>query len=486
MTETPHFDIYAESRGDIHPELRPFVKHRQEIRQELLDSYVAIYEAAKAGKPIAAVDFTQVEERYNHKMTALLADVEKALPGIAAEDGRFGIIGHPKSMEVTDPFAPPPANPTQWVVSPDEIKDRVRDLSFRFKQSMFIPLGELETLTPKQQEALNEYSVYEQAITQRFGAPPAKHLDVDLGDKSRQEVMGALLANNPGVAVGDIHVFGESMAMLADQAKAFKAARVDTFYIEDSQNHFDAYSRLSLAELKQLHEKRELGELMLFSPRDDDPKDPAKTRLDSDGAYIEMLIAARENGIRVVRIDKDGAAREADLVMAHRLSSTNMTWSEKILADRRHLAAEGKTGGKFIVWGGLDHFTDNGDGKGLVDDVLGLPVVTFDKGHKDDPHAVRKGKGGYEADVYLPGGEQMMDAKTHDAIGAIEAQLYALRPLAALPALAAAIEALGAHKEQLIQSMYDESDRIHAHKYELKQQQQLPPPDPAAKGDRPR
>ena len=472
---------YAEFVGEVHPSLREHHIRLHALRQELLDSYVAIYEAAKNGHAVAAVDYSQVEERYNRKVEKLLADVKKDLPAIAKSDGQFGLIGHSEPAN-DDPFAPPSKDPPRWVVSPEELKGRVDDLLVRFNIQTLIPLGEHEKLTPKQEEAFTNYAVYDDALRKRFGKPPAKELDVAIEHLPREKVATTLLSHNPGLAITDIHVFGESMGFMADQAKAFKAANVDTFYVEDSQAHFDRYSRLSLEELKTLHKERKLGSIEMHSPRDEDTKDPEKTRLDNDGAYVEMLIAARENGIRVVRIDKDGAARETDLNMSHRIATTNMTWSERILADRKALADQGKPPGKFIVWGGMDHFVNSGDGRGRVDDVLGIPTIAFDKGNKNDPSLVRRGNGTYEADIYLPGGMQMMDARKHDNIGAVEEQLQMLRPLRTLHGVEIAIAALGAYKEALFQSMYDESDSVHAAKMKILDHQRTvspPPPEPS-------
>lgn len=473
-------DIKKEYKGEIHPSLRPFIKQRDLIRQELLDGYVAIYEAAKAGHPIAAVDFSQIQERYNQKLSALWKAAQRAMPAIAKEDGDMAIIGH---LDIPDdPFAPPPKNP-KWVVSQKEINAHAEELLHRFKMSTLLEAGEHEILTERQKEAMQNHEVYDRAVRHRFGPFPAKNLSLDAATDTREELLPDLLSKNPGVAVTDIHIYGESKSLLAQQMATLKKSGVDTIYIEENSNKFKEYQDLSLAELKQLKADRRYKEVFLFTPPDREPDNPERSRMDVDGANLDFLIALRENNIRLVNIDHPEPARGfAD--MAHRLGDTNMSWAEAIRRDREMLAAQGKGGGKYIVWGGIDHFVDRVDGKGLVDDVLGIPTIGFDRLRKDAPVAIRRGEHN-EADFYLPGGMQMLDAAKNKQLADISELLDVARAhnASAIPgvdtAIAMAVSALGAYKGQLVKSLDDDGYKA----YEDRDQFNAPPTPPGKQGE---
>ena len=120
------------------------------------------------------------------------------------------------------------------------------------------------------------------------------------------------------------------------------------------------------------------------------------------GDMRKLVLAAKENNIRIVNIDKQDPARDLEIKtsMPHRYASTNFTWAENIEEDR-----EQHPEGKYIVWGGASHLMTNETGiRGLVDEKLGIPVVAFDKRDKYSLPVIENGESKNGADFYLAGG----------------------------------------------------------------------------------
>jgi hypothetical protein len=435
------FDLF---KGSQHPDLQPYEQKRSQIRTELMDSYVAIYEAAKEGKPIAAVDFEQVEKRYSQKMKRLLAEVEKKVPAIVRKEEKEGLLGGAVPI---DPFADN-QDKANLKVPPEVITQRIRELATNFRMAGYLEVGMLEDISPKAQAALTDHQVYDDALARRHGAFPRKDLSLSPGVNTREELLHDVLSKNPGVAVGDIHIFGEAASFITQQIKTLKESKVDTLYLEANSEMFDKYQNMSIAELKKLVAERKYKDNYLFSPADKDPNNPEKTRLDNDGTYVEMLIALRENNIRVVNIDKPEPGRSFE-TMEHRIATTNMTWVELVQEDRKKLAAQGKRGGKYVVWTGYDHLIDNDVGDGRVDDVLGVPVLAFEPGRKDSTQAFRRGISENEPDFYLPGGMQMYSMQRHTHIADLHDVIDTLNPLANLSGIADVIAVMKAQSRIL-------------------------------------
>jgi|GEM_PF-2362395 len=413
-----------------HPGLKPFAERCLSARQQLFDSYVAIYDAAKAGKPISAKDYREVEERYNRKCAALEKEFEKALPGIVALEEKQGkILESPNPNIFSD---------QRYIVTEHDRQRHARFIKSDFQMMMTARPGDIEELTPRQSQTFADSKPYISALIKREGPLKEKNLNI-APDTTRERLLPALLAKNPGVALGDVHFFGETNLYLASQMRELKKAGVDTIYLEDEDKHFKSMSALSDEQLRQLLRDRKLGDIILLGKAEADLTDPARSNTDPDGTYVQMMLAAREQGIRIIPIDKKGLARDQE-PMVHRLATTNITWTDTIRRDRDLLEKQGKKAGKYIVWAGYDHLVDTPGSYGLVDDSLGLPVVAFEQGRKDNG-AVRRGVEN-EADFYVKGGEQYVTRPGYPQITTLSKQVDAMRPLEGVPGVGSVISAM--------------------------------------------
>ena len=92
-----------------------------------------------------------------------------------------------------------------------------------------------------------------------------------------------------------------------------------------------------------------------------------------------------------------------------RISSTNYTWTDKILEDRKTKPENGK----YIVFGGTGHFTVYMNANGYVDEQLGLPVIAHDNRDKNIGTPILQSNFPNDVDFYLPAGHCYPDIKKH-------------------------------------------------------------------------
>lgn len=232
-----------------------------------------------------------------------------------------------------------------------------------------------------------------------------KSLNVPDNVESPEQLLGFLLENNSGIAVGDTHTRNTAANFLVSNMEKFKKSGVDTIYYEHPTESFNKLNNSSIEELKKMladitpEMSKEYANLTAKHYR-------VKNADDIPSATIKLFIAAKENNMEVVNIDKKSHSRDVesnamaksaevdDLFMPIRLASTNFTWTDAIIKDRKNKSENSK----YIIFGGASHFRD--ENGGLIDNALGIPYIDFSNHANTNEFIKNKSKHG--ADFYLP------------------------------------------------------------------------------------
>jgi hypothetical protein len=311
----------------------------------LLKGYAKIHDDAAAGKSITADDFNRVEQPFNTATEAINTQLTAALERAVQERMQAAPAGKKEAIR-------------------NEIK-QTYDAAFSDQSKALGKKAEvLEALA-----AVLDNAPLDAAFMRDYVEKAAHHENTKIGDgvKDAGGLFGFLLVNNRGVAVGDVnHTRADAARLLTAHMKQFKEAGGDTIYVETYPPEWQA---LSTDELKTLAKEGYYKDVVLPTPQEiaasfgvDHADDIARER-------VNMIIAARENGIRVIPIDKTGPVRETE-ALSHRLASTQFQWSKVIEDDRKE-----RPGGKFAVLAGGGHFIDDKGYHGLVDEALGIPTI---------------------------------------------------------------------------------------------------------------
>ncbi|MEM7205843.1 MAG: hypothetical protein AAF628_36655 [Planctomycetota bacterium] len=205
-----------------------------------------------------------------------------------------------------------------------------------------------------------ETSALDQQFHKRF-LPPMKAESTQIGGHvtNRESLIRDLIRANPGVALADIHSHPDVIRLLGDGIPMLAQEGVDTVYLEDDHDDFQYWHDQSTDQLRQHIEEIGAGTA---------PVTPHRREI------ATFWLAARENDIRVVNIDKPGPARLYERVFTNqRVATTNFQWTDQIIKDREIRE------GKYIVFAGIEHFRVNHrlQTNGLVDDALGIPTLAF-------------------------------------------------------------------------------------------------------------
>ncbi len=256
----------------------------------------------------------------------------------------------------------------------------------------------------QQKDYKNPVNHWEQAFRNIYvSGTPDKNLSLPEKSTTTDELLSTLLKNNPGIAVSDLHSKATGKKFLIENMERFKKSGVDTIYIEEGSNTFLPTQKLSIEELKQkinditpeISEKHAKENAKIYGK---------EKGYDSYSYKLKLLLTAKEHGIEIVNIDKDGDVRDHE---SRRIESTNFTWTENIIKDRN----TNKKSGKYIVFGGGHHFKESTTTNGLVDEALELPLIDFDNRDIDTKTPILRSKNSSGADFYLPGGECHPDEK---------------------------------------------------------------------------
>ncbi len=337
---------------------------------ELLKNYAAINEKSKNEK-ITAADFNSVEDRFNKKIET----INNASQEILKNSGSDYETERKKSND-----------------SYEESKKIIEDW---------------KTHNPKIMQTIANVTNLDEAFRRDYLIKaPQKNLTLPEVTDTPEKLITELLKNNNGIAIGEWHTKDVASELISHNIKTLKTSGVDTIYLEMDDKSFSAINNLSITELKtrlnnrtsENIEKDSRNYAHIYSVKESD---------DILSANLRLFLAAKENGINIINIDKDGEARETERNLEshewpieQRFSSTNYTWTDKILQYRENKPKDSK----YIVFGGFAHFVAFIDSKGLVDEALGIPVIAFDNREKDINKPILQGNSTNGADFYLPAG----------------------------------------------------------------------------------
>jgi hypothetical protein len=229
-----------------------------------------------------------------------------------------------------------------------------------------------------------------------------------LATTSQKDWFADTITQYSGVALAETHTQNETVDFARSKLAEFKKLGGDTIYIERIQEDIRKLSLLSDTQLDTLLKE---GEVKFIDPKTG-MKDSYSTYSasalahiygteksdDVQASYVSLIKEARQQGIRIVGMDlPEGDFNELRIALA------NHTWSNRIENDRKTLHPDGHDTGKYMLIGGMAHLI----GSGMVDDALGIPVVAWDRGNKEN---APKFNATQQPQVILAGGEDYSDA----------------------------------------------------------------------------
>jgi hypothetical protein len=384
------------SPSSLQPErLRGLPKYLHPLAEQAVTEILAqqaiyrdIEETALAGKTVRGRDFIDSEAIYNQHMEHI------------RQQAREAIVMHIAAL-------PQPA-PDHCGAVPS-FADRVEQQYRDFKYAVILQQGE-DHIWGEKKISIGAHSKADiEALDRAFqkhyvDGAPVENKTLDAAVVTQRGLLTALLQQNRGIALGDFHTQEEPVKLLTDNMALLKKLGVDTIYTEYSDS-FNQINAMSIADLKELAERHEKNGVRIPTAEEQATYYKVDHSGDSAKIFIEMLIAAKEQGILVVNIDRQGKAREDEGLTtpySYRVAQTNFIWTDNILADRENIQKTTGAEGKFVVFGGFNHFADSATGKGMVDEALGIPFLANSQGGKSQPAEFMTGPVGWGApDFYL-------------------------------------------------------------------------------------
>lgn len=354
---------------------------------DLLNSYHEIDKKAEQGQEISANDFNGAEGKYNKRakpLAYLLKQIEKA----------------------------------------DIQKDDKEYIIKKIKGEKNFILNFFKELNPEIFTSFHNPSNLDAAFI-KHNKFPDKALTLTADPNTTEKFISDTLEKNPGFAIGEVHLSNAGSDFIADNMQHLKKSVVDTIYMEIDDTDFFALSCKSTEQLKKMvyevtPEQRVKNAKINARNYEVELSDDRATSL------AKIFLEAKQNGIEVVNIDKIGLAREfeGEHSSTHRVSSSNFTWAQAIKDDR----TRNHKNGKYVVLGGYNHFTLAGTSKGLVDEALGIPVISFDNRKLGASPLIARTDSPNSADFYIPGGECHPDIKKTAALKNKLAELMETNP----------------------------------------------------------
>lgn len=306
------------------------------------------------------------------------------------------------------------------------------------------------------------------------------------GTNTREALFAQLLANNPGIAISDMHVFDDSFSLVERQMQTLKANGVDTIYVEFNKEGLGEYQALSLDELRKLSRTGAAGDIIHSDPEKWGLYYAADKSDDWKKGFTDMLIAAREQGVRVVGMDEKSFDNYAVHHWDRRLVVTNAVWADNIKKDREELREEtGNADGKYVIIAGAAHFNYP---KGRVDELLGIPTIALAKGRRDKQPAFERIDMPPQADFLVPGGPDYYDTKKDILSGKLDETGQAMQQRFPTSVANIAAMAAGGGMKYLAEQLRNEVQEDMNRKYtpeELEEGPYSPPQTPVvpAKGE---
>jgi hypothetical protein len=246
---------------------------------------------------------------------------------------------------------------------------------------------------------------------------------------TEKELLKDLFANNRGVAIGESHDCRAAGDFIMRNLKQMKKAGLDTIYIEFDPEVVEYFQSSDIADLKTLRDNINKA----YRDKGHPEHEAFNTILREEAAFyngdmtvdqafqfnisrVDIAISARENGIRLAKMDvaPEEVKKQCTMENGDRIGKANHSWTKAVEDDRKQVDPKGE--GKFLVWGGYNHFVDSEWGKGLVDDKLGIPTIGFTRSSM--PKALgfmekdfQKAAGANQPDFWISGGRKATDVK---------------------------------------------------------------------------
>lgn len=383
------FNLEPANPIDQLPEyLRPLAREELEAYKKFQESYASISATAAAGEKVDGRELIAADESLKRSLEDIHARVKKAI-----DENKTNT---PPSLEsqtgISSTIAESLINYYLYLV----FKQREQD-----KKS-----GKLVYPLPGDQESLQHAFLADQVRDSEFKEDTKISREIS----TERGLLAALLMKNRGLAIGDVHTQDEAPKLVSENMPLFKMLGVDTLYIEFSDDAFQKLSAMSASDIRELVQKRETDGLKLRKNEDVAAAYGVGNADDTMAAWPLMFAAAKENGIRIVNIDKKDLARIASQGSKMRIAETNFIWTENIEEDRRQLKEKTGKEGKFVVFGGFAHFAhgtlneEKEISTGMVDEALGIPVIAFERRDKNEPPVFRRDPSKNGPDFYLRGG----------------------------------------------------------------------------------
>lgn len=360
---------WVPEEAPLSPELSKMAADQRDAASNLYKGYGDIAERAAAGEKITGADFDAVEQPLNQAMQGQAVKINDAIGRQVA------------GIKEAD--------------TPAFRADYQKELNSRFGNTANVPPPEqLKNVAPLNSAFREQY----------VAGAPKENVSINPKGLRQEQLVTELLKQNPGVAIADMHTQSEASNVLTGSVREAKASGVNlrTIYTELDHESFEKYSKLTEPQLRELIETgRTEGVTLQTAEQRSVMYAGSEADASSPKAIAQNFLAARENGVEVVNIDKSSAARAFESGIrgsegSHRIASTNYQWTDNINA---HRAASGLTPeDKYILFAGQNHLTKNG----MVDEALGIPVVAVTQGGPEQ--GIVRGINPDGADYYVPGG----------------------------------------------------------------------------------
>jgi len=333
----------------------------------LLKEYQNINKRAAQGELITAEDFRKAEQKYNIAIQHISETAGQVISEEAAKTAH----------------------------NQEEIIPIAKDLSNKLSEQSATYLDIYKKTHPDVLSDIENVANLDNSFLKQHKNAPEKNTSISSNIDSNKELVTDLLSKNNGVAIADIHTKSDSLKLIADNMADYKNAGVDTVYMEIGNSEYQSLSSLSIEQLKEKINSRTPEEISA-AISENKKHFHSDVGHDSYGDMMKVFLAAKENGVEIISIDKTGSARNFESRnVEHRISSSNYEFTENIEQDRKQNHKEGK----YLVFGGENHFGEKGQQRGLVDEALGIPVVAFTE---ENNTKITKGTNPNGADFYIP------------------------------------------------------------------------------------
>jgi len=432
----------AKSDYPLSPRMQALIDRDQKNDQRLYEAYKAIQDRAKKGERITGASFLWPEIIHHLRTKGLSKHDEpwEKIPGSrdAIYDEAFKesrkISGMDKFRDEQIDFQASD-NPTLsrmqelwmdlrealYTAHNNKISENILDAADGEKEKKMKAWLESH---PDIARAQNFPTALDDAYLRDYAAhAPRKNLELKPDTKTEWQFTAELLGKNPGIVVGDIHTLKESWNYVTRNMPVFAASGVKGITVEMPAAYLDEYyNALTIPQLQTLLKEGEVKyeykgrehTATLGTAYETSQLYGTRYAEDVDRTFIEALLAAKTYNIPMYGKD-ERLAFEGVETLDHRVSRTNYVWTDYIHGLQKKMGP----GGKFVDVGGLAHYTNWDNAKGLIDEGLGAPVLGFTRSAPGAP-AFERATSPNGPDFYLPGGPHYESTKAYIAISDVK------------------------------------------------------------------